>query len=266
MTTTTHISGTPLIHSDEFEIYSKNGEFGDYKEIANKLYTDGYATIDVFLKNPNAIDNANRELNTFFTTNDERETDSWSKYSSVKDIATSPPILKMLQVLYGRKPLPFQTLVFPKGTQQHFHSDSIHFSCFPKGFMCAVWVALENVHSDAGPLYYYPQSHKMPYIEAYQVGYRQTQGIIPEQDIFHNYWVSEVERRNYKKESFLAKKGQAFIWTANLLHGGSEILNQSLTRRSMVTHYYFDNCTYYTPLASDIPSGNLRIRQLPNIK
>jgi len=47
-----------------------------------------------------------------------------------------------------------------------------------------------------------------------------------------------IEKNNLRKEVFLAKKGDVFIWYANLIHGGSKIIDNSLTRKSMVIHYY----------------------------
>jgi hypothetical protein len=47
------------------------------------------------------------------------------------------------------------------------------------------------------------------------------------------------------------QRGQALIWSANLLHGGNTILDKGSTRHSQVTHYYFKNCLYYTPMHSD---------------
>ena len=32
----------------------------------------------------------------------------------------------------------------------------------PEGFMCGVWVALEDMDMDNGPLVYYPGSHQLP--------------------------------------------------------------------------------------------------------
>ena len=52
------------------------------------------------------------------------------------------------------------------------------------------------------------------------------------------------------RRQFHAKKGQALIWAANLLHGGAAQTNLKRTRYSQVTHYYFDNCCYYTPMSS----------------
>ncbi len=39
------------------------------------------------------------------------------------------------------------------------------------------------------------------------------------------------------KEIFLAKKGDLFIWHANLLHGG-ELRTDDSTRKSLVAHYF----------------------------
>ena len=65
--------------------------------------------------------------------------------------------------------------------------------------------------------------------------------------------------------TFLARKGQALIWTANLLHGGMPQNDPTLTRWSQVTHYFFDDCIYYTPAYSEEPLGRLDIRQITNI-
>ena len=48
----------------------------------------------------------------------------------------------------------------------------------------------------------------------------------------------------------LIKKGQALIWSANLLHGGSPAKDPNRTRKSQVTHFFFEGTRYYTPLMS----------------
>ncbi len=59
---------------------------------------------------------------------------------------------------------------------------------------------------------------------------------------------------------FTARKGQALIWAANLLHGGARQRNPALTRWSQVTHYYFDACAYFTPFLSDPFIGRIAFR------
>lgn len=94
-----------------------------------------------------------------------RVQDAWRRSQAVQAIATAPKVLDLLRLLYEREPVPFQTLNFPRGTEQKTHSDTIHFHSAPSGFMCAVWVALEDIDADNGPLHYYPKSHKSPVMD-----------------------------------------------------------------------------------------------------
>lgn len=203
---------------------------------------------------------------------DRRIQDGWRVSTAVKDIATAPHVLSILEQLYGRRALPFQTLNFRVGTEQKAHSDTIHFNSEPAGLMCGVWTALEDIGTDSGPLVYFPGSHKLPVATLEDVNaHASSIASLPEKaaerwrGIFHRRRPNA--ERDYPKyeryiDSVLAshphlqpqyaclKKGQAFIWSANLLHGGSLQRNRSLTRLSQVTHYFFEGSRYYTPILS----------------
>src|SRR3954462_15660442 len=60
-----------------------------------------------------------------------RVQDAWRIRPGVRALATAPQVLRLLEGLYGRRPLPFQTLNFRRGTQQAPHSDAMHFSSQP---------------------------------------------------------------------------------------------------------------------------------------
>jgi hypothetical protein len=100
----------------------------------------------------------------------ERVTDGWSEIEGVRRLALAPRVLSLLRTLYQREPVPMQTLNFGRGTQQWAHSDSMHFSSFPAGFMCGVWFALEDIDEENGPLEYYPGSHRLPYFDHAAIG------------------------------------------------------------------------------------------------
>lgn len=195
-----------------------------------------------------------------------RVQDAWKTHDDVRAIAANAAVLDLLGKLYGRRAFPFQTLNFPVGTQQHIHSDSIHFSSVPERFMCGVWLALEDIHPDAGPLVYYPGSHKWPIIYNDMIGKVIGAGAdFLAQSPYENAWAAMVEATGAKPEYFYPRKGQALIWAANLLHGGSRQNDPSRTRWSQVTHYYFDDCAYFTPAFSDPLVGNLDLRQIVDI-
>jgi hypothetical protein len=49
------------------------------------------------------------------------------------------------------------------------------------------------------------------------------------------------------------------------MHGGTTQLDPGRTRWSQVTHYFFDDCAYYTPMMSDPFYGSIAFRTLTNI-
>lgn len=186
---------------------------------------------------------------------------AWQYDENVRRIACNQEVLALLARLYGRRAWPFQTLNFPFGTEQHFHSDAIHFSSIPERFMCGVWAALEDIDENSGPLEYYPGSHKWPIYTGEHLGLCMSEaGRIPDQRLFEPLWKALVEQSGIKPTYFMPKKGQALIWAANLLHGGSTRRHGHGTRWSQVTHYYFDDCAYYTPMFSDPFYGQIHFR------
>ena len=69
-----------------------------------------------------------------------------------------------------------------------------------------------------------------------------------------------------KKDILRIKKGQSLTWAANLLHGGEKINKSGSTRKSQVTHYFFEDCTYYTPLFSDFGIQRVYVRDIKKIR
>jgi len=88
----------------------------------------------------------------------------------------------------------------------------------------------------------------------------------PTQALYEELWRALVDSTGIQPKTFSAKKGQALIWTANLLHGGTKQLNKHKTRWSQVTHYLFDDCAYYTPMNSDPFFGKIDFRDIYNIQ
>lgn len=268
--------GLPLIESPIFSALKADwGLNVEEERIATSLYEKGYAVFDFpdiglddriariqhHLGPRYRVDFSQADADK--TCGERRIQDAWTFDADVRAIAANQSVIDLLSKLYGRKAFPFQTLNFPVGTQQEAHSDSVHFSCLPERFMCGVWLAMEDISPDAGPLFYYPGSHHWPIMTNALIG-RQGYGSVLEsaQDPYGPAWRALCDAHGTQPETFLARKGQALIWCANLLHGGSRQNNPMLTRWSQVTHYYFDDCIYYTPAFSDEAIGKLAMRDL----
>jgi ectoine hydroxylase-related dioxygenase (phytanoyl-CoA dioxygenase family) len=260
----------PWVESPFFSdiIKTKNISVED-KKLASEYYENGFIVLSNVFTNE-LIDKIKSEMNekgfnenfpiqTF--RNNIRIQDLWQYSDSVKELACHPKIMDTLKMLYEREPVPFQTLNFKVGTQQKAHSDTLHFSSLPARYMCGVWVALEDITEDNGPLFYYPGSHRNP--EYNFSDFKNT----TEDTSYENYPEYEtfmedlMEKSSYKKKKFLAKKGDALIWSSNIIHGGSPVEDPQSTRYSQVTHYYFENCIYYTPMLSNMVTKELFIRR-----
>ena len=191
-----------------------------------------------------------------------RVQDAWRRSAAVRALAGLPQVTDPLARSYGRAPFPFQTLNFHRGSQQAPHADTIHFDSEPPGFMCGVWLALEDVHPDAGPLVYYPGSHRLPVLTFQDVGAQPRAGRRSAYPALYEPAIAaRIADHGIVAERALLKKGQAFVWSANLVHGGSPVADPSRTRRSLVTHYYFEACDYFTWTTS---AATPRRRRLPS--
>ena len=232
--------------------------------------TDGYLIFDPEIP-ASTLDAVIETLNGKYQTNGRlnetrRILDAWTFNKHVRDIAAAPRVLDLLERFYQRKPIPFQTLNFNIGTEQATHSDTIHFDSIPHGYMCGVWIALEDVDIDNRPLHYYRGSHKLPVYDMADLGIVASESRGYEHyGLYEEFVAKLLERSPYERREAYIKKGQAFLWAANLFHGGSPIRDASRTRYSQVTHYYFENCAYFSPLATDFALGRIHFKQVMDI-
>lgn len=272
------LPGVPNVESPLFaEIFESDSVSADTLAVARKLRSDGFAVID--FPDPDFDRLASTIISSLGPKYDWerwrsgavpnlRVQDAWRELPEVKRIACNPAVLKLLSDLYGRRAFPFQTLNFPVGTQQHFHTDSVHFSSHPERFMVGVWVALEDINSENGPLIYYPGSHQLPIFTNEHVGANPdwtSENPYSHYSRYERAWEEIVKALDLKPTYFHAKKGQALIWSANLLHGGAAQTDMNRTRYSQVTHYFFEGCCYYTPLGSVPFLGPIQFRDITDI-
>lgn len=273
------LPGVPLVESPLFAQSLDAIKLSEAERaIAVQLNTDGYAVFDF----PDAeidarIDRIKANLTPRYDADlsdpealgqhaNLRIQDAWRFDADVLAIATNEQVLALLGKLYGRRAIPFQTLNFPVGTQQRAHTDAAHFSSQPERFMCGVWLAMEDITAESGPLVYYPGSQKWPVVSNAMIGRRGWKSKhASAQTPFEEVWSAMATAQAIEPATFLARKGQALIWAANLLHGGSVRTDLKRTRWSQVSHYYFADCIYYTPAFSDEPLGRLDLRTITNV-
>lgn len=162
------------------------------------------------------------------------------KYDSIAKLGKDALINQLLEQFIQGEPILFQSINFLMGSEQDTHSDSIHMTTFPLGGLAGVWVALEDIGEDNGPLHYYPGSHKLPYYlnkdydnegNFFKVGSKSY-------DAYEAFIAKKMGECQLPKVNFTCKKGDVLLWHANLFHGGNAHTNKSKTRKSMVFHYF----------------------------
>jgi ectoine hydroxylase-related dioxygenase (phytanoyl-CoA dioxygenase family) len=165
----------------------------------------------------------------------------------IREITWEKRLTELLGFILDKEVVPFQTINFTYGSNQRAHSDSIHMTTYPLGYLIAVWIALEDTHPDNGPLFYYPGSHRLPYLLNSDFNEGETALQLGKKDYvdYEDRIAEQIRERSLQPEVFLAKKGDLLIWHANLIHGGMPVQNPALTRKSMVIHYYAKDVVKY---------------------
>lgn len=169
------------------------------------------------------------------------------QYDELKSIGNDPDLLQLLDILiYGKAKL-FQSINFIHGSEQEPHSDSIHMTTYPLGGLLGVWIALEDIGPDQGPLHYYPGSHQLPYYLNSEYDNEGNFFMIGDKDYteYEKMLAVKIDELGLKKEIFTTEKGDVLIWHANLFHGGESHLDKTKTRKSVVFHYFDENCICY---------------------
>jgi ectoine hydroxylase-related dioxygenase (phytanoyl-CoA dioxygenase family) len=195
----------------------------------------------------------------------ERTMNMHQESPAAREALSEPGLIAILRELLGNEPYFLQSIYFHRGSQQPTHSDYIYMSTDPPLQMCGVWVACEDVKPDAGPLTYYPGSHKIPILPinayydanvdavraeiaqnqlAFDTKYGERVKMTGESILgcyFYDRWLGQIheslQRGGYQPVSFLPKQGDVIVWHANLAHGGSDIADSERSRKSLVAHF-----------------------------
>ncbi len=193
----------------------------------------------------------------------------WFKFNDLylfleelRSLALAPQLSNLLKALLGgRQPVLCYSLNFVKGSAQPKHIDSLYMTPKTPAHLLATWIALEDVSPDAGPLVYYPGSHKIP-LYRFEDGTHHARE--EEMERWTAYIEREMETRGIIAETFLARKGDLFIWHSDLVHGGSEIADLTKTRRSLVCHYFTEqDCRKEQSWQLEELNGALWLNRLP---
>jgi hypothetical protein len=185
-----------------------------------------------------------------------RSLDPHLKVAEIRALQHHPKILAITDLLLGRRTLPFQTIMGHKGSSQLPHSDMIHMTTYPLGYLVANWVAFEDVDPDSGPLEYYPRSHRLiPRLLSHEIALAPLEFKQRGAAAYSEKYEPEVGRHiaaaRLQPDYFLGKAGDVLFWHADLIHGGAPRKNVALSRKALVCHYFAEGAVTYHDLSGN---------------
>ena len=274
---------SPWIESPFFlDILKKKKISKSLHKLAINFHKNGYVVINLNLNNKfiekilNKIDlklnkGAVKKNPSIYHYNESpRIVEGWKFSKEISKLAHNTKIKKLLNFFYKKEPIPISTINFIRGTEQPLHSDYMHFASTPERYLAGAWVAFEKTSKLNGPLSVVPGSHLLP-VTDFNVLNCQIPNSIGTLEknyrIYESFIKKIIKIKKLKPKEIKIPKGYAIIWAANLLHGGTKMLNKDLTRKSQVIHYHFKGCNrYYNPGFSIPLEGKYAIRKLEIVK
>lgn len=167
---------------------------------------------------------------------------------SARHVCMHPKIVRFLTLVFQAKVLAFQQLLFQRSNGHLWHQDTSVVVVDTPTLLVATWVALQDIVEGSGELAYYDRSHRLPH-------YMFNDGTTKHHDDYDKAaYARDLETACQARQlgygRFLAKKGDVFFWTADLVHRSHpRTLPPETPRLSCVTHYcpatsmpgYFDD-------------------------
>jgi hypothetical protein len=219
-----------------------------------KFVAEGYMVIDDAIEEP-LLARIDRELDDAVASrvqgyqlgSSQRIVNLHLKYPGIRELWRHPRVMRHLELIYGVPARPCQTLTYIFGSQQEAHQDTVHLTPFPAGYMCGVWVAIEDVKPDSGELEVFPGTHRLPRVYMRDAACAKVSdgdwGPFGEKVV--KRYRQMLDEGGFGRFTYRPRRGTVLIWHENLLHGGSVRRDMSLSRRSIVSHYFADGAVAF---------------------
>lgn len=170
---------------------------------------------------------------------------------TMRRLCLQPSLQMALEILIGEQMMLHLCLTPWVSTERNWHQDDYLNPPHVNSWYAAVWIALDDIHPDAGPFEYIPGSHTWPLMRREKVLAHLTPEEREAADPISGakLWPKlserivtpaiedEIAARGIAPKQFIAKKGDVLIWHGRLMHRGTEPKNSALLRKALIAHY-----------------------------
>ena len=169
--------------------------------------------------------------------------DLYVNFKSSIEVCFHPRLVRFLSLVFQAKPVAFQQLLFQRSNGHSVHQDTSVVAVEDPMLLLASWIALEDVTEGSGELAYYDRSHRLPHY-VFKDGTKRISFANDDEAAYRRDLDQACRDAGMAYERFVAKKGDVFIWTADLVHRSHpKSLPDETSRLSCVTHYHPDTTT-----------------------
>ena len=137
----------------------------------------------------------------------------------------------------------YTSLFYERGSAQSIHRDTPYFCTQPRYRYFGMWVALEDVDLDNGPLEVIPRGHLLKELDVEAIALQHFERLdqVPNDssklwDHYQNGVVEQSRAQGLQALKVPVKRGDTILWHPQLPHGGAEIRDIRRTRFSLVMH------------------------------
>ena len=190
--------------------------------------------------------------------------DLYVNLESARAVSLHPRIVRFLSLVFGSRPVINQQLLFQRSNGHRVHQDTSVVAVEDPLLLAATWIALQDVIEGSGELAYYDRSHRLPHY-LFADGSKRFNPRIDNQDDYVRELRAACERAGCEYRRFMARKGDVFFWTADLVHlSHPRTMPDDTPRLSCVTHYhpattrpywFLDHPDHQTILTHDMIAG-----------
>ena len=192
-------------------------------------------------------------------------------------LGLAPTLLAFCRALFGDEPVRMNGFLYKHGSALGAHTDLIWHREHPVTGQCRAWLALENVHPDAGPLFLLPGAHRTyaacyaaiaerrPHLEGKLRALRGTAAPLAA-------WRAVIREANEAyREVLLARhdleadravpelrKGDMVVFDKRLAHGGLPVTDPERTRWCLIQDFRarsartYEISRYFSPALEDL--------------
>lgn len=162
---------------------------------------------------------------------------------AILDLCLYPRLVEALSPLVGGEVALHLCLTGWRSTTRDWHQDDYLNPANVNAWYAAAWIALDDIHPDAGPFEYVDASHTWPRLRRDKI--IPALGLDPAdpdwpaktEEQLTPLAEQEFERRGVKPSRSALKRGDVLVWHGCLYHRGTLPNDPSLERRVCIAHY-----------------------------